>query len=576
MHKLYYKNIKTMDNKINFIKKDIKINSIDDIMPYLNSLKDREISSVEDLQTWWQNRSELDAFLSENMAWRYINMSCHTDNKEFEEKFNFYVEKIDPLVSEYSDILDKKLVNSEFAKELDAEKYFIPLRSIKRNIELFRKENIPIAAELQKQEQEYGKINGEMTIEHEGKELTMQQAKNLLKDTDRNVRKTVYEKINERRWQDALKLDNLFTDLAEKRLQIAKNCGYENYRDYKFSAMQRFDYTVEDCYEFHNSVRDTFVPLTKKLHLQRKQQMQLDTLKPYDTLVDPQGKQPLKPFENAGELLDKSITAFTNIKSMYGKFLQKMKDEGYLDLASRKGKAPGGYNYPLYQSNIPFIFMNASGSIRDVETLMHEGGHAIHSFLSSNLELVDFKDLPSEVAELASMSMELISLEQRKQFFDNEDDFKRAKRNQLESVLTVLPWVATIDKFQHQLYLNPNHTLEQRKEMWLSILDEFDTGVVDYSEYQNYKASSWQGQLHIFEVPFYYIEYGIAQLGAISIWKNYKENPEKALQQYENALKLGYSKTIPEIYAAAGIEFNFSKEYMQNLANFIENELNNI
>ncbi len=565
-----------MNNKRNFIPKDLKLNSANDIIPYLEDLKNREIVSPETLLKWWQDRSETEAFLEENMAWRYIKMSCHTDNEDYIESYNSYVEEIEPVVSEYSDTLDKKLFYSPYLKLVDKEKYFVPLRSVELNIQLFRKKNIPLFSELQKETQEYGKICGAMTIEHYGKELTMQQAANLLKDTDRNLRKNVYEKISERRLQDAENLNNLFDSLAEKRFKVAENCGFRNYRNYKFSELHRFDYTIDDCYNFHNSVRDTFVPLAKKLHLQRKQKMQLDNLRPYDTAVDTEGKPALKPFKNSDELLDKSISIFSKIKPQYGKYLQRMKDEGYLDLSSRKGKAPGGYNYPLYESNIPFIFMNAAESIRDVETLMHEGGHAIHAFLSSDLELVDFKELPSEVAELASMSMELISLEERRQFFDNEDDFKRAKRHQLEGILTVLPWVATIDKFQHLLYLNPEHSHKQRETLWLKVLEEFDTGIIDFSGYEKYKAVSWQAQLHIFEVPFYYIEYGIAQLGAISVWRNYKSDPEKALHQFENALKLGYSKPIPEIYKTAGIEFDFSKEYMQILADFIAGELENL
>lgn len=565
-----------MIKKRNFVAEDIEINSRDDIKPYAEDLKNREIQSGDDLLKWWKDRSELESFLEEDAAWRYIKMSCDTENKSLAESFNFFVSEIEPMLSEYSDWWDKKLIHSPYLSELDTQKYFVPLRSVKRNIELFRKENIPIFSEIQKETQAYGKISGAMTIEYQGQELTMPQASNYLKDLDRDVRKTVYEKMNERRLKDSEKLNNLLDRLMAKRRKIAENCGYSNYRDYKFDAMQRFDYSIDDCMTFHNSVRETFLPLTKKMQETRREKMQSDKLRPYDTSVDADGKPPLKPFEKASELLDKSIRIFSRVKEKYGKFLQQMKDEGYLDLESRKGKAPGGFNYPLYESNMPFIFMNAAGSIRDVETLMHEGGHAIHSFLSSDLEPVDFKQLPSEVAELASMSMELISLEERRLFFDSDEEFKRAKRHQLEGVLRVLPWVATVDKFQHELYLQANHDHEQREEIWLKTLDEFDTDMVDYSGYEAFKANAWQAQLHIFEVPFYYIEYGIAQLGAVSVWKNYKENPKKALKAFEEALKLGYSKPIPEIYKTAGIEFNFSKDYMQELADFVEQELEKI
>ncbi|MEA2041480.1 MAG: M3 family oligoendopeptidase [Bacteroidota bacterium] len=562
-----------MKKERNFIKQDIKVDSWAVIEPYLDNLVFREINSSEELLQWWKDRSELEAFLSEDMAWRYIKMSCDTENDELAENFNFFVNEIEPKASEYSDTLDKKLIQNKYADSLDSDKYFIPMRSIKRSIEMFRKENIPIFSALQKEIQEFGKISGAMSVTQNGEEMTLQKAANFLKDTDRAVRKEIYEKINNRRYEDKDQLNNLLDKLIKKRQQVAENTGYKNYRDYKFDAMHRFDYTVDDCRAFHNSVKETILPLTKKIQETRKEKMGLKNLRPYDMAVDPDGKKKLEPFSTSAELIEKSIEIFSKIKPQYGEYLSTMKKEGFLDLESRKGKAPGGFNYPLYESNIPFIFMNATGNIRDVETLMHEGGHAIHSFLSSDLEPVDFKSLPSEVAELASMSMELISLEHRNLFFDNEDDFIRAKRTQLEGILHTLPWVAIIDKFQQELYLNPEHSHEERKQLWNGIMNEFSTGIVDNSGYEKFRDIAWQKQLHIFEVPFYYIEYGFAQLGAVSVWKNYKENPKKALKDYEAALKLGYSKTIPEIYKTAGIAFNFSKEYIGELAEFVQKEL---
>jgi len=292
--------------------------------------------------------------------------------------------------------------------------------------------------------------------------------------------------------------------------------------------------------------------------------------------VDLDLKPPLKPFETPEELINKTIACFTSVKPVYGEYLKEMKEKGFLDLDSRKGKAPGGYNYPLYESNIPFIFMNAAGNFRDVTTIVHEGGHAIHSFLSGDLEIVEFKDLTPEIAELASMSMELISMEHWNHFFDNEDELKRAKRMQLESLIKVLPWIATVDRFQHWLYNKPDHGIEDRIENWTKIARQLSSTVIDWQGCEWNFINSWQKQLHIFEVPFYYIEYGIAQLGAIAIWKNYKENPEKALSDFENALKLGYSYPIPKIYETAGIQFDFSVEYISELMEFVTMELEKI
>ncbi len=562
-----------MKTKRNFIKDNIIIKSKQDIIPFLDDLKKREINSVEDLKKWWADKSETEAFLEENMAWRYIKMSCNTADEKLVESFNFFVSEIEPIVSEYSDVLDKRLINSEFFNILDTKKYEVAKKKIKRSIELFRKKNIDLFAKLQQKEREFSSISGAMTVTYKGEEMTLQKAGNFLKDVDRNVRKEVFELIQERRFKDNEKLDNLLSELIQLRHKVAQNTDFDNYRDYMHSALKRFDYTIDDCISFHNSIKTEVLPIIDKINIGRKSKLGYDNLKPYDTSVDADLKPALKPFKDGDELIDKAIEVFTKVRPKYGEYLKIMKKNSYLDLNSRKGKSPGGYNYPLYESNIPFIFMNATGNQRDLETMMHEGGHAIHSFLSSDLELVDFKELPSEVAELASMSMELISSEYWDVFYPDNEELKRAKRTHLEGVISVLPWIATIDKFQHQLYLNPDHTAEERKEMWNTIAKEFDSSVIDWSAYEKYYSTLWQRQMHIFEVPFYYIEYGIAQLGAVAIWRNFKNNPQKALDNYENALKLGYSVSIPEIYKAAGIDFNFSKEYISELMNFVEVEL---
>ncbi len=556
-----------------YIPEKQQITTWNDVEPFLENLKTREIHSSEELLKWWHDRSETESFLEENLAWRYIKMSCDTENKELSESFNFFIAEIEPKVAEYNDVLDKKLIESPFLDSLDKKKYFVPIRSRKRQIELFRKENIPIFAELQQKEQEYGSIAGAMTVVFRSEEMTLPKAGNFFKDTNRETRKEIFELINNRRLQDSEKLNNLMTTLIAMRQKIAANAGFSNYRDYKHQALNRFDYTVEDCFRFHESVKECVVPINAEILEKRCHTLAYSSLKPYDTEVDEHLLPPFKAFETGEELLTKTIAVFDKINPLYGDFLRTMRNGGFLDLDSRKGKAPGGYNYPLYESNIPFIFTNATGNLRDVETIMHEGGHAVHSFLSSNLELVDFKNLPSEVAELASMSMELISMENMRDFFDSENEYRRAKKHQLEGVLNTLPWIAAVDKFQHLLYLNPNHSTEEREQMWAKTWSEFNGSVIDWTGYENFYKNTWQKQLHIFEIPFYYIEYGFAQLGAIAVWRNYKINPEKALSNYENALKLGYSAPIPEIYKTAGIEFNFSKNYIADLMDFVKQEL---
>ncbi|PLX02803.1 MAG: M3 family oligoendopeptidase, partial [Marinilabiliales bacterium] len=383
-------------------------------------------------------------------------------------------------------------------------------------------------------------------------------------------------KINDRRLQDADALNELLDKLIIKRSKLASNAGYSNYRDYMFDSMGRFDYSVSDCEDFHISIQKYIVPIHKEVQEYRKQNLNYSELYPWDTEVEIGGKKVLKPFENTDELVDKTIECFNKVKPGYGEMIREMKTRKFLDLDSRKGKAPGGFNYPLYESNIPFIYMNATGNHRDMVTMMHEGGHAVHAFMCSNYDIVDFKSTPSEVAELASMSMELLSMDYWDLFYKHPEDLKNAKRKQLEGVISVLPWVAIIDKYQHWLYLNPDHSHKERLEYWDKVFGEFSTGTIAWDGLEKYRKNMWQKQLHIFEVPFYYIEYAMAQLGAVAIWRNYKQNKEQAIDQYEAALKLGYTTTIPEIYKTAGIAFDFSSGYVKELMEFVYSELKSL
>ena len=561
--------------KRSFIPENLKIKNWSDLAPFFLDLEQRKISNEKDLEIWLENRSELDSILEEEMAWRYIKSTCDTTDKELAAKFEYFVSKIEPEISKQSNILDKKLSNSEFFNKLD-NSFLIIKRALKNKIELFREENIPLFAELQKEEQEYGAIAAKMTIEYKGETLTLHKAANFLRDTNREVRKEVYTLINKCRLEDKNNLNTLLSKLIEKRNKVAINAGFSNYRDYMHKALDRFDYSVNDVLKFQDTIQKTVTPIIEEIHKKRLSKLNYNNLKAYDLEVDVDLKPALKPFNTGEELADKSIEVFTKLKPMYGDFLYTMKELGYLDLDAREGKAPGGFNYPLYESNVPFIFTNATGNLRDLETMMHEGGHAIHSFLSRDIKLVDFKNLPSEVAELASMSMELISMDYWDVFFDSKEELLRAKLSQLEGVMSVLPWVATVDKFQHWLYLNPKHTNEERETEWTKIFEQFGSKIIDWNGLEAFKSNSWQKQLHIFEVPFYYIEYAISQLGAIAIWRNYKQNPEKALIQYENALKLGYSVTIPEIYKTAGIEFSFNENYIKELMDFVKSEINKL
>lgn len=556
---------------------NLTINKWDDLKPYFDELLSFDPQSSDDFDNFLANLNELEAFVGEDVAWRYINMTRDTTDKVREEKYLNFVKNIQPKLAPYDDKLNKKINSSPFKNELTNNKaYFIYFREIEKSIELYREENILLNAELSELAQKFGSISGAMSVEHNGKELTLQQASLMLQENNRELRKEVYELIASRRHEDNKALNDLFDQLISKRNQVALNANFDNYRDYKFESLGRFDYGVQDCLNFHDAIEEVVIPLQKELTQERSDKLSISPLRPFDLAVDPDGNEPLRPFKNADELLDKSIECFNLIDPYFGNCLKIMKEESLLDLDSRKGKAPGGYNYPLAESGKPFIFMNASGSLRDLETMVHEGGHAIHSFLSHPLKLNAFKSTPAEVAELASMSMELISMDGWHLFFDNDEELKRAKISQLEGVISTLPWIATIDAFQHWLYTNPNHSKEERTKEWLKISKRFSSGLVDYSGYEKYKEASWQRQLHLFEVPFYYIEYGFAQLGAIALWKLYKENHKQGIEGYKSFMKLGYTKTIPEIYEAAGISFDFSPSYVKSLFDFVTAELNKL
>ncbi len=566
--------IPTRETRI-FLPEAFKIDSWNKVKPYLENLQNRNINTLADLETWLKDRSELETVLQDDASWRYIKMNIDTTDKALEKDFLFFITEIAPKVDASLNELNKKLLASPFVEKLGSE-YNNFIKSVKKEIEIFRKINIPLKTELQADAQKYGIISAKMTVEIEGKQVTLQEATKYLKNTDRQLREEVYHKISKRRLQDKTALNKLFSELIAKRDKVAKNADFDNFRDYMFAELKRFDYTKQDCFEFHDAIANEVVPVVNLFDEERKKALNLTLLKPWDTQVDIAGKSSLKPFKNDDELIAKATQCFYKIRPYFGECLAIMKAMGHIDLASKKGKAPGGFNCSLYEVGVPFVYMNAVGSQQDLTTMVHEGGHAIHSFLTHQLPLSFFKEMPSEVAELASMSMELISMDYWTEFYDNAADLKRAKKEQLHRVLTVLPWVAAIDKFQHCLYENPNHTIAERETYWNEIMQKFSSSVVNWEGNEEDLTNLWQKQLHLFEVPFYYIEYGMSQLGAIAIWRNYKQNPQQAIDKYMAALKLGYTKSISEIYETAGVSFNFSQAYVKELVDFVKEELSKI
>lgn len=558
-----------------FIPNPFVVQSKDDVIPLFESLLERNIESLSNFEDFLQDVSDLESALSEDMAWRYIKMTCDTQNKDHETSYLTFVQEIQPHLSPLEDSLNRKIVDSPFAEIFrhtnDANEIY--LRGLKGAVEIFREENIPLQSELATLAQEYSSIQGNMSIEWDGNTITLQQASNILMQTDRQKREQVWHLMSKRRSEDTDKLNELFNKMVQLRHQLAVNAGFNNFRDYMFKAMGRYDYDVDACKDFHRSVETAVVPMLKSLMVDRKEKMGLTTLKPWDTAVDPLGREPLKPFTGGDQLLEKGIDCLERIDPYFGDCIKTMKSHNLLDLDSRLGKAPGGYNYPLAKTNMPFIFMNASGNLRDVETLVHEAGHAIHSFQMAPLTLNAYKNTPSEVAELASMSMELLTMNTWDAYFDDNQLLNRAKSEQLEGILGTLPWIAQVDAFQHWIYENPNHSNEERTAKWLELCARFGSGEVDFTGLESALENSWHKQLHIFEVPFYYIEYGFAQLGAVGVWKNYITNGQAAIEDYKAFLKLGNTKSIPNIYETAGVKFEFSESYISDLMQFVQVEL---
>lgn len=557
--------------KRSFLPQDYQITSWDELCKYFEDLKQREPSDADSFLQWLKDKSELESVVSEDFAWRYIKMTCQTDDAGLQKKYQDFVENIQPHLAAYGDTLNQKTLELARKFEINEPGYALMIRGIEEAVKIFRQENISLFTDIQMKQVEYQTITGGMTVNIDDEELTMPQAGGYLQSPDRSLRERVWRAISERRLQDHETLDKLFSDLLGLRHQVARNAGFSNFRDYMFSAMGRFDYSPQDCFDFHEAIAETVIPVVDTLEQERKEK--LGDYKPWDAKADVDGRAPLKPFENAEDLLNKTEICFRQIHPDFTRYIQTMRSLGHFDVESRKGKAPGGYNYPLEETGVPFIFMNATDTLRDLVTMVHEGGHAIHSFQVRDLSLNAYRNPPMEVAELASMSMELISMEHWDVFFPNEEDLKRAKREHLRDVLGALPWIATVDQFQHWLYENPSHSLEDRADKWVEIFNRFQDSVTDWRGLEKYQRYSWQKQLHIYEVPFYYIEYGMAQLGAISVWRNYKKDPKKGLEQYRACLSLGYTKDIKSLYAAAGIRFDFSKEYIADLMEFVKSEL---
>jgi oligoendopeptidase F len=526
------------------------------IEPLFRQLLDAQPSSPEALERWLEDVSELHSVLDEERARRYVAMTCQTDDPEREQAFLFYIEHIAPKVKPLAHALDEAYLRSPHRAALPS-RYRHLDRLIENRVALFRPENVPLETEEAKLKQQYQKITGAMTVTFRGREHTLQQMARYLEESDRSLRQEAWELVARRRYQDREAIDDIFDRLLRLREAIARNAGCADYRAYAFRKRERFDYTPEDCLRFHDAIEQTVLPIVRRLHAQRRRLLGLQTLRPWDLQVDVLGRPPLRPFEEASQLVAGVEAIFARVDPDLADQFRFLRDRGLLDLESRKGKAPGGYQSTFNERRVPFIFMNAVGLDNDLRTLLHEGGHAFHMLAARSEPLIDYRSAPIEFAEVASMGMELLASPHLSVFYATPSEAQRSYREMLEDIIGLLPWVATIDAFQHWLYTHPGHSRAERRDAWLQVFRRF-MPEVDYRGYEEFEATLWHRQLHLFQVPFYYIEYGIAQLGALQIWRRAKDDPTGAVRRYREALALGGSLPLRRLFEQAGAEFDFS------------------
>jgi oligoendopeptidase F len=527
-------------------------------------------ASVADLETWLGDHSEVSAALAESSSVTYIAMTCQTDDPEKEKAYMHLIEVVDPWLKPRQFGLMQKLVASPFFAQLPAF-YEVFRRSVETQVKIYREENVARETEIAKFAQQYQKISGGMTVRFDGEEQTLARMARVQEEPNRARREEAWKLVTARRLQDAEKLDELFDQMLALRHQSALAAGFPDFRAYMFAAYERFDYTPEDCLRFHDAIEHHVVPLTRALQEERRGKLGLERLRPWDLAVDPDHNPPLHPFQASSELLEKCHLIFAKLDPRLGEYYHVLRAQELVDLDNRKGKAPGGYQSTLSESRVPFIFMNAVGAHRDVETMLHEAGHAFHALAARELPLHAYRNAPIEFCEVASMGMELLAAPHLDAFY-SERETKRARRDHLEGIIKFFPWMAAVDAFQHWVYTHPQHTRAERRAQWLALMERFG-GAEDWSGFEEARAYGWHRQLHIFEIPFYYVEYGIAQLGALQLWQASRRDVAAALDHYLQGLSLGGSRPLPELFNASGLKFDFTDRTIAPLMDRVKEAL---
>jgi oligoendopeptidase F len=556
-----------------FVPQELDVSDFQQLQPLYQDLLDRSLASPDDLKRWLIDYSELDSIVDEHGARRYIDKSCHTDDPEIAKAYLHFVEQIEPKVKPLAFALRKKFLECPHRASLAEPQYRTLAKHWQAEVDLYRDENVALEVEATKLVSQYDETCGAMEVEFRGETFTPQQMARFIEEPDRVTRREAWEAVTRRRLQDREKIDALYDQLLPLRTRIATNAGLGNYRDWVWKAYKRFDYTPDQCRQFADAIEEVCVPIVRGLDDERVQKLSLDTLRPWDRSCDVLGRPPLRPFDpgDIDGFVEKTHSIFCRINPALAEDFDILRRRGNLDLDSRRGKQPGGYQSTLNECREPFIFMNAAGLHRDVETLLHEGGHAFHALAARDEPLVFLRSAPMEFCEVASMAMELFANDHLDVFYA-DGERARAVRSHLEGIVRFLPFMATIDQFQHWVWLNPAHTRDQRTSAWLALLERFASRI-DWTGWEDARDSAWQEKLHLFHAPFYYIEYGIAQLGALQLWMKSRTDPLAALNGYRAALKLGGTRSLPELFAAAGIQFDFSLRTLRPLMHAVQEEL---
>jgi len=540
---------------------------------YYRELADRPIRTLAEFEQWLLDWSETDSVFDEQRAARYVATSRATDDPERQRRYLDFMENVFPHRELWHDRLRRRFVETSDRLPLPRKRYEVLERSIRNSLALFREENVPLEVEHARLRQQHQKITGAMTVVYRGEEVPLQKLELFADVPDRRVREETFRLASERFLQEAARLDELYEQMVRLRDRIARNADCRDYREYAFKAMERFDYTPDDCLRFHEAIEAVVLPAARRLADERRRKLGVATLRPWDLSVDPEGRPPLRPFQTVAQLQDGCSRIFARVDRELGQIFDTLRARGLLDLDSRKGKEPGGYQETFDEQRVPFIFMNAVGTEHDVRTLLHEGGHAFHTWACRNDPLIAYRHYPTEFAEVASMGMELLALPHLEEFYG--DDAKRARRKFLEEIVQFFPFVAKVDAFQHWVYTHVDAGSEQRKDCWQALTRRFAPHV-DWTGLEAYDRHSWHRKLHFFQVPFYYVEYGIAQLGALQVWLNSKRDYEHAVALYRNGLALGGCGPLPELFAAAGLKFDFSERTLGPLIEALMEEIDRL